>query len=421
MALKHGIKDFIFKELKYGRWFKKRLHKIKSYHELTLSEYDALESEMLSYHIKNAYKKSVFYKELYDKHGVNIGQIQTKDDLGKLPTIRKEDIKGRIDDLYIGNRFKYTSYTSGTSGSPLKVYYDLNCILNEAAYNEIFRNHAGHYFGQRVVSLRGALDGSCMEHYDKHNKILYLSSYHIKQDNAKWYYQKILEFKPNCILAYPSSLESLAIIFKETNHEVSIPFAFTSSETLYPHQQELIETVLNTRIFDRYGNAERTISLVQIRHKGLYEFPALYSVNEFLLEDEIATTNLINPNFPLIRYLVNDIINFNENQQVTSMGGRVDDVIITPDGLRIGSAAMSLAFKLSPNLLMAQIVQVSLNKICVNIVVNNNFSEKDRIFLKSKIRQKVGDEILIEIVKVNPQEIQKSPKNKYKLIINNLV
>ena len=123
----------------------------------------------------------------------------------------------------------------------------------------------------------------------------------------------------------------------------------------------------------------------------------------------------------MIRYLVNDIINFNENQQVTSIGGRVDDVIITPDGLRIGSAAMSLAFKLSPNLLMAQIVQVSLNKICVNIVVNNNFSEKDRIFLKSKIRQKVGDEILIEIVKVNPQEIKKSPKNKYKLIINNLV
>ncbi|WP_370390337.1 hypothetical protein [uncultured Winogradskyella sp.] len=421
MTLKNSIQDFIFKELKHGLLFKRRLNKIRSYYELSASEREYLESTILVKHIKNAYSKSIFYKDLYDLHGVNLNQIQTKDDLDKLPIIQKEHIKDRVNDLYIGSRFKHTSYTSGTSGTPLKVYYDLNCVLNEASYNEIFRNNAGHHYGQRVVSLRGALDGSKMDYYDKYSNILYLSSYHLKNDNAKWYYQKLLDFKPNCILAYPSSLESLAYLFRENNFEITVPLAFTSSETLYPHQQNMIETVLNTKVYDRYGNAERTISLVQANHRDIYEFPALYSVNEFLSEDEIATTNIINPNFPLIRYLVNDVLCFNENQEVVRIAGRIDDVVLTPDGLRIGSAAMSLAFKLSSNLLMAQIVQNDLNKIYVNIVVNKEFNATDEQLLKSKIRQKVGNEIIIEIAKVETNEIQKTLKGKYKLIINNLV
>jgi phenylacetate-CoA ligase len=421
MAMRNLIKDYVFKELKYGVLFKKRLNKIRRYHELSTSDFESLESELLREHIKNAYNNCMFYSELYVNHGVNISQIQNKDDLKKLPEIQKKDVKGKEENLYIGNRFKHISYTSGTTGSPLKVYYDINCVLNEAAYNEHFRNNAGHRFGQRVVSLRGALDGSLMESFDKCCNILYLSSYHLKQDNAKWYFKKISDFKPNCILAYPSSLETLAMLFRENNYVLSIPLAFTSSETLYPHQQELIEGVLNTKVFDRYGNAERTISLVQNQHKGHYQFPALYSVNEPFLNQGILTTNLINPSFPLIRYVVNDLINFDEDKNVTSIIGRVDDIIITPDGLRVGSAAMSLAFKLSPNLLMAQIIQETIDKIFVNIVVNNQFNEHDLLILKHKVRQKVGDIIDIEFVKIKPEEIHKSASNKYKLILNKVV
>lgn len=82
------------------------------------------------------------------------------EDLSKLPVVTKDLIRDRVDDIYIGKRFKHTAHTSGTSGSPLKIYYSWDCVFNEASYNEIFRNNAGHYFGDRVISLRGALDGA---------------------------------------------------------------------------------------------------------------------------------------------------------------------------------------------------------------------------------------------------------------------
>ncbi|MDC9724097.1 MAG: hypothetical protein PSN34_15185 [Urechidicola sp.] len=413
------IKDFAFNKLKYGYFFKKRLKHIRSLYELTPEQLLILENQMLVKQISNAYKKSTFYNALYNKHDINLSQIQSKEDLKLLPIIDKNDIKEFVDRIYIGSKFKHASHTSGTSGTPLKVYYDINCIINEASYNEIFRNNAGHYYGNKVLSLRGALDGSTKEYFDKFNNILYLSSYHLKQENVNWYYNKIKDFGPNCILAYPSSLETLAMLFENNNLQLKIPLTFTSSETLYLHQQEKIESTLNTKIYDRYGNAERTISLVQKSHMGVYHFPKLYSVNEFLKKEEIITTNLINPSFPLIRYQVDDILNISNNI-VESIGGRVDDFLITPDGLRIGSAAMSLAFKKVDNLLMAQIIQDTKEEIKVLIVTNNLFSRKDEFFLLSKIRQKVGDIIIINLIKVNITQIHKTKANKYKLIINNL-
>lgn len=418
--MKKIIKNFVLNQLKYGYLFKKRLKLIKSYHELSTNKTQEIESELLVKYINNAYKKSSFYKDLYDSYGVNLKQIQNKQDLVSLPIITKDIIKDNVDNIYIGNKhLRHTSFTSGTTGSPLKVYYSLNCILNEASYNEIFRNKAGHFYGDRVISLRGALDGKKKEYYDKFNNILYLSSYHIKSENAKWYYDKIKSFNPKTILAYPSSLEALSNILSQNKFVVDIPTVFTSSEALYSHQQEKIEKVLNAKIYDRYGNAERTISLVQYKHRGDYSFPDLYSINEFMNDGKILTTNLINKEFPLIRYQVNDIIEVKDNK-VLKIGGRIDDCILTNDGLKIGSAAMSLAFKKAPNILISQIIQNTKEELKINIVVNEEFSIKDEDFLKKEIKQRVGDVISLSINRVGEEEIIKTKKNKYKLIISTL-
>lgn len=416
--MKNLLRDFIFNRLKYGSGFRKRLSLIESYQRLSENELLIKENSMLVEHIRNAYNNSPFYKELYDSYGVNLSQIQSKEDLSKLPVVTKEVIRDRVDDIYIGNRFKHTAYTSGTSGSPLKIYYSWDCVLNEASYNEIFRNNAGHYFGDKAVSLRGALDGTKREHYDRFNKTLFLSSYHITPENAEWYCKKINEFKPKTILGYPSSLEALAIILLE--HKIKIPIAFTSSETLYPHQQDLIENSLGCKIYDRYGNAERTISLVQEEHKGSYLFPKLYSVNEFKGENKIITTNLINPQFPLIRYQVDDEVILSKDNTITRIGGRIDDCLITPDHRRIGSAAMSLAFKKVPNIQMSQIEQDFKDKIIVNIVPGDNFSIENLKLLEKELKKRIGEEMIIEIRKVTRSEIKKTRANKFKLIINSI-
>ncbi len=419
--MKQSIKDLVFNQLKYGFLYKQRLKTIKSYQELTTEDLLFLENKKLVHLVNKAYSKTLFYKDLFNDYGVNLKQIQNKEDLTKLPIITKDLIKDRVDSIYLGNKLiRHKSYTSGTSGSPLKVYYGLNCVINEACYNEVFRNNAGHYFGDKVVSLRGALDGTTREYFDKFNNILYLSSYHINEQNASWYYDKIKKFNPKTILAYPSSLEALTNILVNKGFKINIPLAFTSSETLYPHQQDKIEEGINTKVFDRYGNAERTISLVQYEHRGQYTFPNLYSINEFVKEGKIITTSLINPQFPLIRYEVNDLVQVNDNNKVDYIGGRIDDQIMTPDGLQVGSAAMSLAFKKIPNILISQIIQDHIENITVNIVVNEAFSHENKLKLHKELKQRLGGNMSIIINKIDETQIIKTTKNKFKLIISSI-
>ena len=249
---------------------------------------------------------------------------------------------------------------------------------------------------------------------------MYLSSYHLTPENAQWYYNKIIKFSPKSILGYPSALESLSMIFTQKKLNVHIPLSFTSSESLYEHQQEKIEKVLGTKIFDRYGNAERTISLIQHSTKGPYHSPSLYSINEFQDSKSIITTSLINPSFPLIRYEVNDSIEVSNNNTIDRIGGRVDDFLTTTDGLRIGSAAMSLAFKKVSNVLFSQIIQYKLNEISVNIVVNDKFTDTNKHQLVQEIRQRIGPNMLLHVNQVTEKDIVKTKANKYKLIINKI-
>lgn len=418
--MKNSIKDFLNNSLKYGLLFRKRLKTIRKYHSLGPSEITNLENSKVVSIVQKAYEKSSFYKNLYDEYGVNISQIQTKDDLKNLPSISKQDILEQVDKVYIGNRFlRHTSYTSGTTGSPLKVFYSIDCVINEASYNEVFRNKAGHSYGQNTISLRGKLEGDVMEYYDRFNNILYLSSYHIKLANAQWYYDKIKRFSPNSILAYPNSLEALSSILTESNLEVNIPLSFTSSEKLYPHQKIKIEKALGTKVYDRYGNAERTISLVQYSHNADYSFPPLYSINEFT-SDKILTTSLINPQFPLIRYEIKDDFVFSKDDKVKSIGGREGDSLITKDGRSIGSAAISLAFKKVPNLLTSQLFQNSLDYILIKSVVSENFSDKDENLLIEEMKKKIGADTKVEFQIISENQIKKTKNNKFQFIVNTL-
>lgn len=418
--MSNRISDFFIGQLKSGPLFQRRLKRVRSFQDMGDEQIARIENEMLLDQIQNAYKKSRFYRNLYDEYGVNMHQIQHKGDLNVLPAISKFDVKSHEHELYIGSPIRYRGSTSGTSGTPLTVFYSLDCVWNEASYNEIFRNNAGHYYGDRAISLRGKLDASSFEHYDRTAHILYLSSYLIYPSNAVKYYERIKNFQPKSIFGYPSALEALAVIFRQHDLKVQIPLTFTSSETLYPHQRELIENQFNTKIFDRYGNAERTISLVQYAHHGPYIAPKLYSVNEYSERDRILTTNLINPQFPLIRYVVDDALEWDEKGNILRIAGRIDDRVKTPDGRIVGSAALSLVFKQVPKILITQVIQNTLDEIVVRLVVEDSYSEEDAALLKKAVAERLGTSLNVRYEYVDQESIIKTDRNKYKLVISSL-
>lgn len=372
---------------------------------------------------QRAYDKSPFYHKLYTEAGIKKEDIKTLDDIKKLPVITKDMVKQHADEMLTVPKWKViAANTSGTTGTPLKVYESWPSIWLNQAYIYCGRRRNNFTYGQRLISLRGHLDKNITQLRVHLNNTLYLSSYNINKDTIAYYYEQINKFKPKAIEGYPSSLYSLALFLKDSNLEVNIPVAFTSSETLLDYQRKVIEQQLKTEVFDTYGMTERTIRLLEANnHKGYYESPG-YSINEYVEDGEICTS-LINTAFPMIRYKSNDVVELMEatedNPQiiVKQVTGRKDDYILCKDGCQIQQ--LSFLLKGVGNVKYAQFIQEKNGLLKVHIVPYNNYSDENRKQIEQNITDRLGNgNIDFEIKEIEEKDIIYTYRGKFKYLIN---
>ncbi|MFA9370775.1 MAG: hypothetical protein ACERIH_03620 [Labilibaculum antarcticum] len=415
------IKDLIAYKIKFGSGFEKELRKIITLSNCSERELLDLKEQEFIKQFRNAFKNSIFYKNLYQSHGITIDSVKTISDAGKLPIIDKTIVKKNSSDILTRSRLTvFKAYSSGTTGTPLQVYRDFSSTIKEYAYGHFFQQKHGYHLGDPVVSLRGVLDRNTVSYFDKSNNVLYISSFHLGADEIGKIHKMITNFQPKVIKAYPSSMHILATELYKANLELNIPLAFTSSEVLHDFQREIVEKVFNTKIFDWYGNAEQTVAFGQFEDSFYHEFP-LYSHTEFQ-DNHLITTGFINSAFPLIRYKVDDIIQLaptsNGSCVVLKIEGRDDDYVILKDGQRIGR--LDLAFKKINQLLAAQIIQEKAGEIKVNLVPDQGFSKVECMQLEQNLRTLLGSDCLIKFEKIETQELIRSNRGKFNLVVSKI-
>ena len=420
-------KKYILESTKYFirsyPFIKKYINEIEDLYQL--NEIDLRERNEKSFLklFQEAYDKSQFYHQLYVSSGIRKEDIQSISDLSKLPIVTKEMIRENANKILIKPQFLVKSAcTSGSTGTPLKIYESLHTIWKEQAYTYCARKRNGFTFGQPLVSLRGNLDKR-ITHLKVHlNNTLYLSSYNINSSTIFLYYQLINEHAPKAIEGYPSSLYSLALFCKEAKIKLNIPITFTSSETLLDFQRELIESQLNTEIFDNYGMTEKAVYLQEDhRHNGYYELPG-YSINEYH-KDGLICTSLINDSFPLIRYQTGDIASLTEQPSghplniVQRIEGRKDDVIICKDGTQIQQ--LSFILKGINNVKCTQMIQDENGFLNIRIVPDAGFEESDKNHIEQNVKNRIGGNNIDFIISIiSEKDIIYTKRGKFKYLIN---
>jgi phenylacetate-CoA ligase len=232
----------------------------------------------------------------------------------------------------------------------------------------------------------------------------------------------IREFNPVAIEAFPSYLYKICTELEKKGLPLDIPNAFTSSETLYDFQREKVESYLHTKIHDWYGNVERSIGIAQDIHNKYYPLP-LYSINEFQ-PNRIITTALINKNFPLIRYAVDDKITLGSNDflknlvapDIIQIEGRAGDNLDLKDGSVVG--CIDHAFKGIHHLQCAQVHQYTVNEpIEIKLVTVPAFSKADEDQLKANFIRMIGENMELKFTYCKREDLTYSASQKYKLII----
>lgn len=418
-----NIKDFVNHVSRHNVVSLNKIDKIRRLDLLPETQLQEMTRDAAKKLINYAAKQSEFYKNLYKDYDL---QAPFEDFYYKLPEIRKADITANQDAIATtSTKFLKKAFTSGTSGTPLMVYRSSSVILNEYAYVWYYRMRHGIKKGEPVVSLRGDLNMHQMYYFNKVENILYMSRYLISQANIAKYAELIEAFKPKAIFAYPSSVYSLAHLLEKNNYDIKVPLIFTSSETLFGYQRQKIESYFEGKMFDWYGNVERTIAIGQCEFGNYHEMP-LYSVNDYT-DKGIITTALINKAYPLIKYFVDDkITKLNEvcgcgkQHVIKAIEGRMSDALVLPDGTHIGVAGLDQIFRDVDNIQYAQIIQDEPDHINVNLVQSPQYSDANRDHLMKNIRLRLPETVRVTFHKINEEEIIKTKAGKFKLIISNV-
>jgi phenylacetate-CoA ligase len=382
--------------------------------------------------IIEAFENVPYYRETLKKHNIEVNKIRTIDDFLKVPLLEKEDI--RKNPLHLVSK-KYNNkrligiHTTGTTGAPLKIYCDKATRQLNYAYYDRFLAQVGINYSGRRATFGGRIIVPPEQRkppfwrYSLLQKNLLFSSYHLIDKNIPHYIAKLKRFKPDIIDAYPSSLYTVALYAKMHNIGMNnvTKGITTSAETLFPEQREIIESIFGVPIYDQYGAAEMCVFLGQCKQYR-YHIHSDYALVEILRPDgtralpgeegEIVCTGFINPVMPLIRYRIGDRAVLWDHRcdcgsdfpVVTKILGRIDDVIITPDGRRVGR--LSPVLKGFP-VKEAQYVQNSIHEIQVLIVKANRFNPQTEKALTYELRKRLGTQI-----KINYKYLSRIPRGK---------
>ena len=152
-----------------------------------------------------------------------------------------------------------------------------------------------------------------------HNQ-LWMSSFHLSDQNIPYYIDKLSTYKPAAIEGYPSTLYILAEYLNRHNILLPMKAAFSSSETLLPFQRQEIMQAFSCNLYDFYGLAERTVFATECEHHEGKHLNFEYGYTEIVNDADgrvengqkgyLVSTSLQNYGMPLIRYKTTDVTQF---------------------------------------------------------------------------------------------------------------
>ena len=380
----------------------------------TWQKIQELQNTKLRKLINHVYQHVPFYRSRFDEAGLKPGDIQSSDDLWKLPILRKQDIQKNLTDLLAENANKkklLENHTGGSTGHPLTFYHDDNFLAWGNA--DLLRNYrmAGYYLGMRWAFLWGS-DYDAITHKGLFGYIkdwliyntIWVNTFDLTTETLTMAAKKIKEWDPKMLVAYVSSATLFARLIRSKNHGIHPQSIQVSAEVLTPDDRKLLENVFGCPVFDRYGCREvLNIAHECDSHEGLHILAENNIVellnNEGNYQDagelgRIVVTNLNNYSMPLIRYEIGDMAIASDRTCSCGRGlpllekvvGRTTDVISSPSGKLLHGEFFTHLFYEVKDVKQFRVIQENITDIRLQIVPGDYFdASKSFAFLRERI------------------------------------
>lgn len=430
------VSGFQKNRTRYGRTYWEHRDWLKQYDKWSLEQklehQDALTRNFLSYAANN----SPFYRDRYE--GVDLSGVRGARDLPRLPTVGKEDLRVNAEDVRtIARRGAIEGHTGGTTGKSLVVLYHPVDQMRRMATLDHFKSRAGFENGEmRRATFMGkhivppGREGEDLWRYNAATKQMLYSSFHLTEANLGRYVESLNAFRPEALDGFFMSMVDVASFI--LRHGIELSFspvaAFPTSETVTQSGRSLIEQAFNTKVYDQYASSEGAPFVTECAagalhvepHSGVFEHREADS-------NEVLVTSFTTHGTPLIRYAIGDSMTFGPSEMcscgissptVTSIEGRKDDFLYTPEGGRINAGDVANLFKNMPNsLVRAQLIQESLDCVTALLEVDRETHRSDHEeLLREEFRHKFGPKATLNVEYV--AEIPREGSGKLRFIKN---
>jgi phenylacetate-CoA ligase len=404
---------------------------------LDKAEIEKLQWERIKNLLDHAYKNVPFYNERFRVLGMTPKDITSPADFSLLPPLTKEDVQKNFSKMLskgIVREKLIEDYTGGTSGKPLKFYYDKKRIERRGASTIRHDRWAGWDIGEKTAVIWGASSGDYKKRSVRRKlkdvlmkRSLFLDAYNLSADKMEKFASMLESFKPTTILAYADVMEIFAIFLKDRNHNIRPKGIICSADTLTDTRRHIIESVFGCKVFDRYGSREIGLMASECEeHRGLHVNAENVHI-EIVRGNkpaasgelgEILVTDLYNYVMPFIRYKIGDCAITTPEvcscgrglPLIESIEGRISDFVVTPQGKIICEGYFAQIFHGEEGIDQFQIIQEKIDHIVLNLIPSRKYSGKRLLEIVQALHDYLGNDVSIDIRKV--EEIQKPPSGK---------
>ena len=393
--------------------------------------------------VARAYEQSTYYRRLFDEAGVRPTSIRGAADLPRLPLLTKDLVRQHAAEIMTSPQPLagwLHGHTSGTTGTPLGVWYDREtCIATNAADRQ-HRAWAGVDPNAWCAMLLGRvvvpIDQTAPPYWraNRVQRQLWFSSFHLSDATLPAYVDELRRRNIRAIEGYPSTLFILANYLVRHGHTLPMRAVISSSETLHRLQRETIETAFECRLSDYYALAERVLFAFQCERRGDKHLVESYGYAEIVDENGIPVpdgspgylvgTSLHNEAMPLLRYRTSDVTAIRSDpcacgrtsRRIRSVTTKAEDIVVTPDGRMISPSVLTHPFKPLEHVASSQVVQERLDHILVKLVPVDGYGPEEESQLVTALRERVGPGMTVEVQHVS--DIPREPSGKFRWVIS---
>lgn len=394
----------------------RRLDELRANQELSATAVETRQFEKLQEVVAHAYRTVPYYRKVMDERGIT--EITTPEDLRKLPVLTRDILIREQDGLLSETADRatlQTNFSSGSTGRRAQFKQDLNFRMWMRAHQlRTYEWCAGWQLGDPFVLLWGSeIYWSLKQAIDRLENLATnrreFNTFRLSPELIDSVLDKLISFQPALVSTYSNAMHLIAK--QAQRRELRIPGLRAvqgTSEPLPPALRASIGSTLDCAVYDKYGMRETNI----IAHEQPGGGPMLIQAEnvyvEFLDDDgepcapgqagRLVVTTLNNASMPLLRYETSDLAAplLREPDAplpypaMTSVAGRLQDLILTPSGDHVDAYLFSYLFMRFPEVDWFQVVQREPERLDVRIYAPSGLASAMMTELTERIHHHTG-------------------------------